>query len=246
MPENASDRPSLKDILFKQDTYQDEQVEITAQSFDWLKIPAGTVTLVGDDKNYLPRGTTKAIYVDTFWMSKYPITNRQYAPYVNAGGAKPPYWNNIKFNAPDQPIVGVSWFDVIEYCAWLSTKLPYEVAPPFDYQWQWAAQGQTNYKYPWGNRWDIDNANANEKVGQTTAVHHYRAGVSSFGVFDLSGNVWEWCYIHPDIADDYTNAPAVLCGGSWLNYEMFATVHARNIRLPNMHYNDVGFRLIRL
>lgn len=247
MPKQSSDdTPSLKDLLSKKTDYQMDDRELVGNPFEWIEIPAGQVNLIGGGKTYIPQGTSISIQVDSFWMTKYPITNQQYTPYVHTLDEKPTYWDNPKFNAPNQPIVGVSWFDVIEYCAWLSTKLAFEVAPPFDYQWQWAAQGNTAHKYPWGDRWDNQNANANEKIGQTTPVDRYTQGMSPFGVFDLAGNTWEWCYIHPDIAENYTSAPAVLCGGSWLNYEMFATVHSRNMRLPNMHYNDVGFRLIRL
>ncbi|MEO1286553.1 MAG: formylglycine-generating enzyme family protein [Chloroflexota bacterium] len=238
--------PSLKDLIFKPTTERTDHLGFSPDLFEWLTIPSGQVTLIGDSKGYLARNTEITLTVDSFSISKYPITNRQYAPYVADGNPAPPYWNDAQFNHLAQPVVGISWFDAINYSAWLSTKLVYEVAPPLDYQWQRAAQGDTDNKFPWGNRWQPDYANTSERIGRTTPVDRYPQGASPYGVFDFAGNVWEWCYIDSNLVDDDIVASSVLCGGSYLNYEMFATVHSRNIRLPNMHYNDVGLRLVKL
>lgn len=238
--------PSLKDLIFKPFAKRPKPTQFSPDLIEWVPIPAGTVRLEGDGKGYLERGTVLEIKVDSFSISKYPITNRQYAPYVKDGNDAPPYWKDDKFNHPQQPVVGVSWFDAINYCAWLSAKLDYEVTPPLDYQWQRAAQGDTAHKYPWGNRWQQEFANTSERIGRTTPVDAFPQAKSPFGAWDMSGNAWEWCYIDTNLLSEDVYLPAILCGGSYLNYEMFATVHSRNIRLPNMHYNDVGFRVVRL
>lgn len=242
----GTESASLKDLIFKPATERTPSQTIASDWFEWVEIPAGTVTMIGDGKGYLQNRAELSIYVDSFYITKHPITNRQYAPYVKASRQRPPYWRDGKFNHPNQPVVGVSWFNVIDYSAWLSTKLAFEVVPPIDYQWQRSAQGDTDYKYPWGNRWHQAFANTSERIGHTTAVNQFPEGASPYGVLDLAGNIWEWCYIDSHLLDEDSVASSVLCGGSYLNYEMFATVNSRNIRLPNMAYNDVGFRLVRL
>ena len=219
-------------------------VNLLSKSFDWISIPPGKILIKGDRYSYLPEDFQKNVFVESFSITRYPVTNLQYAPYVSATGNTPEYWTNSKFNKPRQPVVGISWFDVMAYCDWLSEQLGYEVIIPTEHQWQRAAQGDDACDYPWGNRWNSSLANTDEKINHTTPVHQYPGGASPYGLMDMAGNVWEWCFIEPEM-QEFVNASVVLCGGSWLNYSMFATVHARNIRLPNMSYSDAGFRLSR-
>ena len=65
--------------------------------------------------------------VPAFYIDKYEVTNAQYRKFVQATGHRePPYWNDPKFNQPDQPIVGVSWHDAIDYAEWAGKQLPTE------------------------------------------------------------------------------------------------------------------------
>lgn len=254
--------PSFKDLISKPASKiispDDDATQLLAErikglsvrnskfnSFDWVEIPSGDILVKGDRFSYLPEDFQKKVFVETFSITKYPVMNLQYAPYVSASGNVPEYWTNAKFNKPHQPVVGVSWFDVMTYCDWLSARLGYEVIIPTENQWQRAAQGDDGREYPWGNRWNKNFANTDEKINHTTPVHQYPEGASPYGLMDMAGNVWEWCFVEPEM-EEFVNSSIVLRGGSWLNYSMFATVNARNIRLPNMDYSDVGFRLSRL
>lgn len=253
IPHSEEDIPSFKDLISKpaskvispERTKTLSARNLISKSLEWIKIPQGEITVKGDRFSYIPEDFQKNVFVEKFSITKYPVTNLQYAPYVSATGRTPEYWTNTKFNKPRQPVVGVSSFDVMKYCDWLSGQLGYEVTIPTEYQWQRSAQGNDGREYPWGNRWNARFANTDEKIKHTTDVHKYPKGASPYGVMDMAGNVWEWCFVEAEM-DEFVNSSVVLCGGSWLNYSMFATVNARNIRLPNMDYTDVGFRLLRL
>lgn len=253
IPNIEEDIPSFKDLISKpaskvispERTKTLSARNLISKSLEWIEIPQGKILVKGDRFSYLPEDFQKSVFVESFSITKYPITNLQYAPYVSATSNAPEYWTNTKFNNPHQPVVGVSWFDAMKYCDWLSEQLGYEVTIPTEYQWQRSAQGNDGREYPWGNRWNTNFANTDEKIKHTTDVHKYPKGASPYGVMDMAGNVWEWCFVEPEM-DEFVNSSIVLCGGSWLNYSMFATVNARNIRLPNMDYTDVGFRLSHL
>ena len=96
-------------------------------------------------------------------------------------------------------MVGVSWYEAVAYCAWLTEKLQatgekVEVRLPTVEEWRQAAGPET---YPWGKNFDPANANTKESgLDQTTPVHMYPDGVRRFApaveIWDLAGNVWEW------------------------------------------------------
>ncbi|MFT5193681.1 MAG: hypothetical protein ACI85U_000686 [Candidatus Promineifilaceae bacterium] len=204
-------------------------------------------------------------------ISKYPVTNGQYALFVKDGGYKqdkwwtaegvgkrngekwsePRYWDDPKWNGESYPIVGVSWFEAVAFCNWLSEKQGQTIMLPTEEQWQYAAQGDDGRKYPWGNKW-VDskcNHNVGEKgIGKTTPVTQYEGKVDSpFGVVDMSGNVWEWCLTDYDKKTNDVDATAeyrVLRGGSWnYNNGEFFAVSDRDRVNPYFRRYDVGFRV---
>ncbi len=220
---------------------------ILSEPFEWVHIPAGDVTL--EAGGYILKGG-QTFAVDDFYIAKYPLTNAQYAIYVNESGKKPDYWNDAKFNRPLQPVVGISWQDAIDYCEWLSSKIAYDVTLPTEQQWQRAAQGDNNQRYPWGENWDASLCNnifAEKAVGKTTPINQYPSGVSPYGLFDMSGNVWEWCRTAwktglQDVKD--TSVRRILRGGSWFSNhaDVFCCTYRGNWD-PGRN-DDVGFRLL--
>ncbi len=215
-----------------------------------MEIPAGRVEL--EDGH-------GAFEVPAFLIAKYPVTNAQYAKFIEAGGyrekqwwtdagweareqerswnsskgeweptgkpwTEPRYWKDKEWNGAECPVVGVSWYEAGAFCRWLSEVSGEPVTLPTEQQWQWAAQGDEGYVYPWGNEWDGTHCNHSVKPNgskRTTPVTLYPEGVSPFGVMDMSGNVWEWClndYRQPRTIDvDAQAERRALRGGSWIN-----------------------------
>jgi formylglycine-generating enzyme required for sulfatase activity len=248
-------------------------VSLLPNPFSWIQIPAGKVTLVPDDSDkkssYLKQNTTYD--VPTFSIAKYPLTNGQYAKFVEAGGYRerrwwteagwgvrekeswmePRFWTDATWNQAEYPVVGVSWFEAIAFCRWLSESTGEAVTLPTEQQWQRSAQGNDNRDYPWGKPWDANRCNNNvdsKGVGHTTPVQQYEAsGASPFGVVDLSGNVWEWCLTDyesglSNISDNSNRR--VLRGGSWYvsNSAAFRCGY-RNGGTPDNRDGNRGFRL---
>jgi formylglycine-generating enzyme required for sulfatase activity len=183
---------------------------ILPEPFEWIYTPAGKVTL-----QYPPYKQVKAYEVEVkpFYIAKYPITNAQFAVFVDETGYQThnqELWQKEPFNRPLHPVIDLRWQEAMRFCSWLSEKTGYLVTLPTDAQWQRAAQGDDNRKYPWGNEWDTNCCNSEaSKIGHTTPVTQYPQGASPFGVMDMAGNVFEWCL---------TDAKM---GAHSLNYEIY-------------------------
>jgi hypothetical protein len=165
----------------------------------YVKIPADRY-LLGDEK--------KPVSIsEPFWLSKYPVTNSQYAVFIQDGGysrrefwcdegwawvqdehiTAPSVWRNADFNSPNQPVVGVSWWEAEAFCRWAGGVLPTEQ------QWEAAARGPAGFVYPWGDEWESGVCNSENKLGRTSAVGIFPRDKSPFGLHDMAGHVWEWC-----------------------------------------------------
>lgn len=134
------------------------------------------------------------IYLPAYQIGKYPITNEQYAQFINQTersitsqmgweGQKPPEY---KLN---HPVAGVSWYDALAYCQWLSQQTGRFYTLPSEAQWEKAARGTDERIYPWGNEWDIHRCHCG--YDHTAPVDAYPAQ-SIYGCYDLVGNVREW------------------------------------------------------
>jgi formylglycine-generating enzyme required for sulfatase activity len=244
------------------------------QPFAWITIPAGKVTLIteeGWEDNYVPKGQPLVVQVPSFAIAKYPLTNAQYKLFVDAGGYKerrwwtdagwekrenekwtqPRYWDDSQWNAAEQPVVGVSWYEAIAYCQWLSEQTSDSILLPSETQWQRAAQGDDGREYPWGNDWQ-EGKLCNNNVGSnnssvTSPVRRYEGqGDSPFGVVDMAGNVWEWCRTAYDTGSEDQNGTnvRVLRGGSWIssNSVRFRCAY-RGRDNPHGRFDSGGFRL---
>lgn len=198
--------------------------------FAWKAIPAGSVAL--EKGGYiLDKGQT--FDVPPFAIAQYPITNSQFAKFIEAGGytdrtywtnngwqrkeeknwTGPRYLDDAEWNGADYPVVGVSWYEALAFCQWLSAATSENITLPTEQQWQRAAQGDEEYFYPWGNEFDPTHCNADSgTAARTTPVTQYPDGASPYGVMDMVGNVWEWCLTDymtgkTDNGDDYQLPP---------------------------------------
>jgi formylglycine-generating enzyme required for sulfatase activity len=123
---------------------------------------------------------------------------------------EPRLWKYLQLRQANHPVVGVSWWEADAYCRWLTQMLRERgliglnetVRLPTEAEWEWAARGPQNLRYPWGNEWDALKANTDESnLGRTSPVGMYPTGAARWWddqadieehVYDLAGNVWEW------------------------------------------------------
>jgi len=131
-----------------------------------------------------------------YYLAKTPVTNAQYAAFVEARGHEPPeYWSGRKPPGGEEnhPVVWVSWHDAVVYCEWLSEVTGRRYRLPSEAQWEKGARGVDGRIYPWGDEWDPERCNWSEDdEGDTTPVGSYPRGASPYGLLDMAGNVWEW------------------------------------------------------
>ena len=264
-PEPAIETPPQKIIT----STRKSSLELLPKPFAYIPIPEGKVTI--EKGGYLDKDTT--FIVPAFEMAKYPITNAQFKLFMDAGGyhekrwwtddgwaqrqqknwIQPRYWYDSPWNGADYPVVGVSWYEAVAFCLWLSETTGENIMLPTVQQWQRAAQGDDGREYPWGNDWDASRCNNNvdkKGIGTTTPVRQYESnGDSPFGVTDMTGNVSEWL-----LTADYTgqtnllrNDARMLGGGSCYDSEPddFYAVVGSSVNASYVHYSW-GFRIARL
>jgi formylglycine-generating enzyme required for sulfatase activity len=206
-------------------------------------IPAGEF-LMGRDmspsKKPADEKPAHKVYLDAFYIDKYEVTNAQYEKFD-------PEHQRSKYSAcNDCPVTNVSWEEARDFCAWADKRLPTEA------EWEKAARGPQNYLYPYGDTYDQTLARTGRlwpagtmKVGSYTA--------NGYGVYDMTGNVWEWCndwYA----ADYYSNSPLknpkgpesgrrrVLRGGAWNTGLKVSHTVNRYHDIPSIKFHSFGFR----
>lgn len=217
-------------------------------------IPPGEFTMGSND--YDDEKPPHTVYLDGYWMGKYEVTLGQYKTFVSETRyqALPSYVS--EYSPGDNcPVVGVSREDASAYCKWLSGKLGVQFKLPTEAQWEKAARGTDNRKYPWGNKEpDRRLSNFASKVGKTTPVGTYPKGASPYGLMDMAGNVWEWCRDWYG-KDYYQSSPAknptgpknagsrVFRGGSWYVIAGALRCANRDVGEPSDRDYNLGFRL---
>ena len=117
-----------------------------------ILIPAGRFSM-GCETGQSVEQPVHRVWVDSFRLAATQVTVQQYACFLDAtGGQPPPYWADLHFNHPRQPVVAVSWFQAVSFCRWLSaaTGAPYRL--PTEAEWERAARGGFEGQlFPWGN-----------------------------------------------------------------------------------------------
>lgn len=155
-------------------------------------IPAGTF-LMGSDTGDSDEQPVHTVSLDAFYMDAYEVTNARYRAFVEATGyPEPPLWHNPRFNAPDFPVVRVTWRDAVAYAKWAKKRLPTEA------EWEYAARGNlTGKRYPTGDTITQNNANFGGTDGMDKWMWTSPVGSfppNGYNLYDMAGNVWEWCF----------------------------------------------------
>jgi formylglycine-generating enzyme required for sulfatase activity len=214
-------------------------------------------------------------------MSKYEISNAQFAAFLNAKsigsnglyslGAYPTqvliYENSLNWTGsqwqPDDgrenfPVVNVTWYGATEFATYAGGRLPTEA------EWEYACRGNTTSAFSTGAclnetqanfRWDFPltgcSNSSNAFPNETQAINSYSP--NAYGLFNMHGNVWEWCsdwygiysltsQANPTGASTGTNR--VIRGGSWFNPARDCRSALRGTLVPTDNGNEVGFRLV--
>ena len=232
-----------------------------------LLIPTGTFEMGDSFGEGLPHEQpVHTVTVNAFYMDATEVTNAAYKQFLDATGHKTPEsWDDPAFNAPDQPVVGVAWFDAAAYAQWAGKRLPTEA------EWEYAARGgRAGVRYPWGDEITHDDANYKGKDGQDIWDGPAPVGSfpqNSYGLYDMGGNVWEWCTDEYDdkfysvsqennpiagklitfMNDDFANVNTrrVMRGGSWSSADHKLRVASRNFLNPQNTSQITGFRCVR-
>lgn len=213
-----------------------------------IAVEAGEVTLGGGDTK-LP---LRRIAVAPFAIGETEVTNAQYAEFVEETKHQAPTeWKDNKFpnGAAAEPVVGVTWQDANDYCAWLSKKIGATVRLPSEAEWELAARGNTNFVYPWGNEWNDEATASLEAKGRVRPVKSYPKGRSASGIYDMIGNVYEWT---SDLFVDETGKPVlyeksnqrVIKSGSSDFKRENLTIKFRLNRPQDKASNLLGFRYV--
>lgn len=220
-------------------------------------------------------------WVRAFYMDKYEVTNRDYMKFVRSGGyRKKMFWSDKgwkwvgkkkiktpecmkddRFNNPDYPIVCINWYEASAYTKWAGKRLPSEA------EWERAAHGDENRLFPWGNDFSSqDGYRANYHPGDVTQdkdgyqftapVTAFPRGISPFGVFQMAGNVWEWCQdwygehyyaksSPKNPSGPRTGSEKIVRGGAWLNSIISIRTVYRSYVDPKLRYSHIGLRCAR-
>ena len=243
-----------------------------------VSIPAGEFQMGSNDPEAEnDEQPVHTVYVDAFFMDEHETTNLEYKKFVLANprwskdridkgfhnGNYLKHWNGNDYPSgyANHPVAYVSWYAVMAYAGWVGKRLPTEA------EWEYAARGGlAGQKYPWkGDVIDSGKANYGKNVGETTPVGKYPP--NGYGLYDMVGNVWEWCldeynkdfyFTSPRenplsgansvdwIISNFTSVKEgrVLRGGSWGN-------GPENLRAANRYRNpadtvpNYGFRCAR-
>ena len=267
MAYHRKDRPqSAEDVLAALGRVKLKQGDVIADGgrSDSLELDARTV-LLPDGTAYLgsamqqpgsmaherPR---RPVEVSSFRMGVYPVTVAEYRRFVRTTGyTTHDLLDDPRFSQDNHPVVGVSHGDAMAYARWAGGALPSEA------QWEYAAKGgKPAVIYPWGNApVSAVRANIGRVSSATSPVDGCASGVNPFGLFDMCGNVWEWCLDtwNPDYYSTLSanckdpvcqiqGAERVLRGGGFDSFAVQGRCSARFHALPDTRNHAFGFRLV--
>ncbi len=189
------------------------------------------------------------VYVGPFWMDVHPVTVGEFARFLQATShPEPRFWRDPQYNGPDQPVVGITWAEARAYAKWQGKDLPTEA------QWEFAARGKENRRYPWGNLPPEPTlCNFGDNLGMPSIISMHERGATPEGIQDMAGNIMEWtqdAFVPYPVArrtsgNGAQNAPRkAVRGGCWNSRPGELTSTARKGLFPESRLNTVGFRCV--
>jgi len=188
----------------------------------------------------------KVTLTKPFYMGVYEVTQEQYEKVMGT--------NPSHFQGPRRPVEQVSWNDAQAFCEKLSEQenRPYRL--PTEAEWEYACRAGSTTEYYWGRRFYPRYAWSRQNSSETTQDVGTRLS-NAWRLFDMSGNVWEWCedrkgLYSPSAAEETDpNGPSlgrsrVLRGGSWYGVAENCRSAARDKNAPDNRHYTFGFRVV--
>lgn len=244
----------LKQSLQKIDS-EAERVAIEPRT---VVIPEGWF-LMGSETGQDCERPVHRVWIGGFLLAITQVTNTEYSRYLRVTcSSPPPLWSDPNFNHPQQPVVGVSWYDASAYCQWLRSQTGRRYRLPTEAEWERAARsGREQKLFSWGDEppTSLPDYLSRWQTGPELVA---RYAPNSYGIYDLGDNVHEWCndwydpnYYHisteqnPLGPEDSPMRPRRKAsrGGSWRHHIKVARCSARSSIPPEFQYADYGFRI---
>ena len=247
------------------------QAQITSPSSRPSKamvlIPEGIFTM-GSDIGPSDEKPKHEVFVKSFFIDVLPITNAEFAEFLNRQDLRNLrgetfyddddndariHLRDLKWKADEgfatHPVNEVSWVGARDYCLWLKKRLPTEA------EWEKAARGTDERKYPWGNsKPNNKQALYGGAFNSSAPVDSFADGASPYGVLDMAGNQWEWVssayqpypYRSDDGRENQNSGPIRSTRGGGHDSgeeEITTTQRGRNLsRNPKAGHHNIGFR----
>ena len=194
--------------------------------------------------------------LDAFYVDRTETSNAQHKECVAAGRCRPAkvFHDMPELGNDEFPVVGVDHADAVKYCAWRGKRLPTEA------EWERAARGLLERRWPWGDRFDPSLANMRHEVdGWKTAapVTAFPGGVSPVGALNMAGNVWEWTqdwfggrYYAKSPYENPKGPPRgqrrIIRGGSWrYNIPFYISSYNRSHSKVGSRFRHLGIRCFK-
>jgi len=221
-----------------------------------ILVPGGDFFMGNDMKNGLGFSPVHKVKVDSFYMDKYEVTNKDYLKFCQeTGHTLPEFWNTDVFKSGENylnyPVVGVNFSDAKKYAEWAGKRLPTEA------EWEFAARGGLEGKdFPNGDVWTKEKAKQDSKGWKNLIEAVGNDEPNGYGLYDMGGNVWEWVEdrhsetYYEESEYDNPKGPAkgsnrVIRGGSWHSGKMCKKVFYRKGLISNWCDFAVGFRCVK-
>jgi formylglycine-generating enzyme required for sulfatase activity len=232
---------------------------VTGMEFIW--IPGGSF-IMGTDDGRPDEAPAHKEELEGFWMGKYEVTNAQYRKYKPDHDSKKNDGGSL--NADENPVVFVSWEDAVDFTKWLSAKGQGQFSLPSEIQWEYACRAGSSSEYFFGDDpdmlenyvWYAENSVAGFKLLGGHGVSHPvgKLKPNAFGLYDMLGNVWEWCIDGYDKfayfkkrENHKSDRYRVLRGGSFLSSSEYLRCATRHWSATGerSRMEDYGFRVVR-
>lgn len=217
-----------------------------------VAVPAGRL-LMGSTWGRPDEQPVHPVRLRAFRIGRTPVTREQYAPFVRRHGAEPPWWGDPAFGEPDQPVVGVTWYEAAAFAEWLGQTRGGDWRLPSEAEWEWAARGGLpSSATAWGDHLPAGEVPTGPLAGPWCVG---RGAPNGFGLFDMGTIVHEWCLdwygagyyaVSPDAdprgPDEGERRSSR--GGSWRHHVRWSPPAARSSLPPAFRYADYGFRVV--